>query len=112
MTQNLDKNKILSALCHGSIFFTSLLFGIGIPIVILFINNDSIVQENAKEALNFHLNMWIYGIIIGLLCFVVIGFFLLPFLGLINIIMPIIAIVQTLSNPHKVYRYPFLFRLI
>ena len=95
MTQDLDKRKILSALVHGSIFLNSLVVAIGIPIVVLIIANDSIVLDNAKEALNFHLNMWIYWIIVGLLCFVVIGFALLPILIIINLIMPIIAIVKT-----------------
>ncbi len=112
MNQDLDKRKILSALAHGSIFLNSLVVAIGIPIAILIISNDSIAQENAKEALNFHLNMWIYWIIVGLLCFVVIGFVLLPILVIFNLIMPIIGIVKTLTNPKKPYRYPFIFRFI
>ena len=112
MTQNLDTNKILSALSHGSIFFNSLFVAIGIPIAILLLNNDSVVQGNAKEAINFHLNMFIAWIVVVALCFIVIGFVLLPFLVVINIVMPIIAIVQTASNPYKIYRYPFIIRLI
>ena len=112
MTQDLDTNKILSALSHGSIFFNSLLVAIGIPIAILLLNNDSIVKANAKEAINFHLNMFIAWIAVGLLCFIVIRFVLLPFLVVINVVMPIIAIVKTASNPHKIYRYPFIFRII
>lgn len=111
MSQNPEKNRILSALCHGSIFFTSVLVGIAIPIVILVISDNEVVQSNVKESLNFQLNVWIYGIIAGILCYVVIGLVLLPLVLITSIVLPIIAIVKTLSNPDKVYRYPFIFRV-
>ena len=63
MSNNIAKRKVLSAICHGSIFFSITVLGIGVPIAILFISDDEIVQDNAKEAFNFHLNAWLYGII-------------------------------------------------
>lgn len=107
-----DKRKLLSALCHGSIFFSALLVSIGIPIAILFVTDDPVVKENAKEALNFHLNLWLYGAIFGVLTIVLIGFLLLGILGIVNLVVPILAILQVLSNPDQTYRYPFIFRLI
>ncbi|MGK7872400.1 MAG: DUF4870 domain-containing protein [Xenococcaceae cyanobacterium] len=112
MSEDLSKRKLLSALCHGSIFFSSLVVSVSIPIAILFISDDSVVQENAKEALNFHFNIWLYGIIFGLLTIILIGFLLLGILVLVSWIMPIIAIVQVLSDPYRSYRYPFIFRLL
>jgi uncharacterized Tic20 family protein len=111
MTQDIDTNKILSALSHGSIFFSSLVVAVGIPIVILAVSNDSTVKNNAKEALNFHLNMWLYYIIAGILTLVLIGWLLLPIIAIFNVVMPIIAIIQILGNPNQVYRYPFIFRV-
>jgi hypothetical protein len=107
-----DKRKLLSALCHGSIFFSILPVSIGIPIAVLFVSDDPVVKDNAKEALNFHLNVWLYGIIFGVLTIVLIGFALLGLLQLVNIVLPILAILQTLSNPEQPYRYPFIFRLV
>jgi uncharacterized Tic20 family protein len=107
-----DKRKLLSALCHGSIFFSLLGVSIGIPITVLFVSDDPVVKENAKEALNFHLNVWLYGIIFGILCFVLIGFLLLGILQIVNTVLPILAILQCLGNPETAYRYPFIFRLI
>jgi uncharacterized Tic20 family protein len=107
-----DKRKLLSALCHGSIFFSALLVSIGIPIAILLVSDDPIVKENAKEALNFHINLWIYGVIFGVLTIVLIGFVLLGLLGLVNLILPILAILQVLSNPDQSFRYPFIFRVL
>ncbi len=112
MSSNLEKNKILSALCHGSIFFSSLLVGIAIPIIILVVSDDNVVKNNAKESLNFHFNIWIYGIIAGILTFVLIGWLLLPIVFLISWIFQIIAIVQILNNSDTVYRYPFIFRVL
>ena len=109
---DVDKRKILSALSHGSIFFSLLGVSIGIPIAILFVSDDPVVKENAKEALNFHFNVWLYGIIVGVLTIVLIGFFLLGILQLVNIVLPVLAILQALSNPDKPYRYPFIFRLL
>lgn len=111
MSSNSQNNSILSALCHGSIFFSSVLVGIAIPVIILVVSDDKVVQSNAKESLNFHLNIWIYGIIAGILTFVLIGWLLLPIVFVISFILPIIAIVQILSNPDTVYRYPFIFRV-
>jgi hypothetical protein len=106
-----DKRKLLSILCHGSIFLSSLVISVGIPIAVLFISDDPVVKENAKESLNFHVNVWLYGIIFGILTWLLIGFLLLPVLLLISWIMPIIAIIRVLESPAQSFRYPFIFRL-
>lgn len=112
MNDELTKRKLLSALCHGSIFFSATLVSIGIPIVIFLVSTDGMVQGNAKEALNFHFNIWVYGLIFGALTFIIIGWPLLALLGIVNLIMPIIAIIQVLSDPNKTFRYPLIFRIL
>lgn len=109
---DMDKRKLLSALCHGSIFFSLFAVSIGVPIAILFISDDPVVKDNAKEALNFHFNVWLYGIIFAVLTIVLIGFALLAILQVVNIVMPVLAIIQSLGNPNQSYRYPFIFRLL
>ncbi|NEQ11267.1 MAG: DUF4870 domain-containing protein, partial [Moorea sp. SIO4E2] len=42
----MDQRKLLSLLCHGSIFFSSLVVSIAIPIVIFLVTEDSVVKEN------------------------------------------------------------------
>jgi uncharacterized protein len=106
-----EQRKLLSALCHGAIFFSSLFISIGIPIVILLISNDPVVRANALESLNFHINLYLYAIVFVLLIFVAIGIPLLILLGIISFIMPIFAIVKVLSHPDHPYRYPFIFRI-
>ncbi|MGB3509066.1 MAG: DUF4870 domain-containing protein [Microcoleaceae cyanobacterium] len=107
-----DKRKILSALCHGAIFFSATIVSVGIPIAILFLTDDTVVKESAKESLNFHINIYIYGAIFGILTWLIIGIPLLILLGIFSLVMPIIAILNVMSNPNKSYRYPFIFRLV
>jgi uncharacterized protein len=110
-----DKRKFLSILCHGSIFAGSLLIFIGLPIAILLVSDDPAVKDNAKESLNFHLNIWLYEAILGILWISIIG---IPFALLLAIpfflfhwILPVLAILKILKNPEMTYRYPFIFRL-
>lgn len=109
-----DKRKLLSAICHGAIFFSATFVSIGIPIFILFVTNDSVVKENAKEAINFHLNVWFYGIIIGILIWLSFGL-LFPLAGLGVLLhwgLTIWALFHVLSDTDKPFRYPFIFRLL
>jgi uncharacterized Tic20 family protein len=109
---NLNQGKLLSALCHGAIFFSSMLLSVGIPLVILFITDDSVVKANAKESINFHINLYIYGLVFVLLILVFIGIPLFIGLSIASFIMPIIALIKVLDNPSQPYRYPFIFRLV
>ena len=112
MSNELTKRKLLAAICHGSIFFSATFVCIGVPLAIFFISNDETVQNNAKEALNFHLNVWLYGIVFGILTIVLIGWLLLGILGIVTLVMPIIAILKVLTNPNQVFRYPFILRVL
>jgi len=116
MSYDPDKRKLLSALCHGSIFISATVVSIAIPIAILLVSDDSVVKESAKEAINFHLNVWVYAAIIGFLCAILIGWLLMPIIGpvflLFNWVPPILALIQSFSNPNQSYRYPFIFRLV
>ncbi|MBD1866222.1 DUF4870 domain-containing protein [Oculatella sp. FACHB-28] len=111
-TFGIDKQKLLSALSHGSIFLSSLIASVGIPIAILFISEDPVVKENAKEAINFHLNVWLYGAIFGFLCLLLIGYPLLLVLFIVHWTMPVLAIMHTFREPSQPYRYPFIFRVV
>lgn len=97
---------------HGAIFLSSTIVSIAIPVVILVTSDDPVVKENAKESLNFHINLYIYAIICGLLTLLVIGIPLLFILVIISVIMPIIAIVNVVNDPDRPYRYPFVFRVL
>jgi uncharacterized protein len=110
-----DKRKLLSALSHGSIFLSSLVLSVAIPIGVLVVSDDPVVKESAKEAINFHLNVWVYEAIVIALTFLtlgLLGLILGPIFYLFHWVPPILAIIQSLNNPNQSYRYPFIFRLI
>lgn len=109
--EEVNQRKLLSVLCHGAIFFSATVFSVGLPIAILFTSQDPVVKENAKESLNFHINLYICAFIFILLLFLLIGLPLLVLLGFASWALPIIAIVQIINNPDRPYRYPFIFRL-
>ncbi len=115
MEYDQDKRKLLSALSHGSIFFSSLVLSVAIPIAVLLVSDDPVVKESAKEAINFHLNVWVYEVIVGVLVFLtlgLLGLILVPIFYLFHWVPPILAILQSLSNPNQSYRYPFIFRIV
>jgi uncharacterized protein len=109
---DLQTRKLLSALCHVSTFMTWFVAPFVIPIVILCVSNDSVVQANAKEAINYYISFLIYYTVTIILCFVLVGFLLLIPLLILDFILPIIAIVKTLENPDRVYRYPSIVRFL
>ena len=105
-----DKRKLLSLVCHGAIFFSTLGLSIGAPIAVLLLSDDLVVKENATEAINFHLNVWLYALILVPLSFLTLGL-----AGLIGFALhwglTIMAILHVLQNPNLPYRYPFIFRI-
>lgn len=109
---DIDKRKILSAVSHGSIFLSQLLFSAGVPIAVMLLSDDPVVKENSREALNFHLNVWAYSIIFGILTWVLIGWPLLGILFIAQLVLPILAIVKSITEPNSVYKYPFIWRVL
>ncbi|MBW4598462.1 MAG: DUF4870 domain-containing protein [Calothrix sp. FI2-JRJ7] len=109
-----DKRKVLSALCHGAIFFSMTLISVAVPIFITFVTNDPVVRENAKESINFHINVWVYGFILGVLISMTWGV-LVPVAGVGFIVhwgLTILALFYVLSDTRKPFRYPLIFRLV
>jgi len=68
------------------------------------------VAEQAKESLNFQITVFLLGLVFALLALVLVGFVLLWLLGVANLVLVIIAAIQTSSG--KPYRYPFCLRLV
>ncbi|MEA2046048.1 MAG: DUF4870 domain-containing protein [Euryarchaeota archaeon] len=101
--------------CHISALFTF----VGIPlgnilgplVVWLLKRNDyAFVDDQGKEALNFQISMTIYGIIAGVLAYLVVGIFLLAIIAIVDLVLVIMAAMKT--NDGEGYRYPFTIRII
>ena len=68
------------------------------------------VDAHGKESINFQLSMLIYNVIAGILCLVLVGFFILLLLHILNVVFVIVASIQ--ASEGKLYRYPLTIRLI
>lgn len=101
--------------CHLSTFagFIGMPFGniIG-PLIIWLIKKDEwqFVDHHGKEALNFQISVTIYSIIAVFLCFVIVGFILLPIIFIADVILTIIAAIK--ANDGEEYVYPYTIRFI
>ncbi|MCS6242256.1 MAG: DUF4870 domain-containing protein [Opitutus sp.] len=101
--------KALIILCHLSGFL-----GVGfiLPLVVFLIKKaeGGPVAVQAKEVLNFHLSLLIYALCIAPLCFVFVGFILLPILAVAAIVLAIVAAIK--ASDGFAYRYPLCIRFI
>jgi len=99
----------LSALAGFIIPIVGIIVG---PLVIWLIKRDEdpFVDDQGKEAVNFQITMLIAFVICFFLTFLVIGAFLMPLVGLADLIFTIIAGIK--ANEGVKYRYPFALRLI
>ena len=80
--------------------------GIVIPIVLWALGKDKSteVDLHGKIALNWIISCFIYGLVIGLSLFILIGFFLAPVLVVLMIVFPVVAAVK--ANDGIVWKYP------
>ncbi len=83
-----------------------------VPLVIWLVKRSDSpkIDATGKEVLNFQISYTIYSLIAGALCFVLIGFLILPILVLVWLVCIVIAAVKT-SNGEP-YSYPFTIRFL
>ena len=103
-----NDEKMLAMLAHLITFVSSF---IG-PLVIYLVKKDesAFVGDQAKEVLNFHLSVLIYGIVAGFSVLLLIGFVLLPALLVFVFVVTIIGAIRAYEG--NMYRYPLCIRFI
>lgn len=69
-----------------------------------------LLDRAGKEVLNFQISYTIYAAVAGILCFVLIGFLVLPVVFILWVVLMVVAAVKT-SNGEE-YKYPFTIRLL
>ena len=102
-------------LCHASallgvfLHFPGHLLG---PLIVWLAKRDDSpeIDAHGKESLNFQISMLIYNAIAAVFCLVLIGFFFLAILWVLNALFVIIASIQ--ASDGKLYRYPMTIRFI
>ncbi len=68
------------------------------------------VDDQGKESLNFQITVFIAVLVCLLLTIILIGFLLLPIVGIAALVLTIMAGIK--ANNGETYRYPFALRLI
>jgi uncharacterized Tic20 family protein len=106
--------KTWGMLCHLSAFGGYVFpFGniVG-PLIVWQIKKDEyeFVDDQGKEALNFQITITIAVLVSVILCFLLIGFLILPAILLFNVVMKVIGAVKAGSGER--FRYPLSIRLI
>ena len=117
-TQSIVPNREIrswAVACHASSllgFFVPAGGHILAPLIVWLIKRPESreVDEHGKEALNFQISMLIYSIVAGILCFVLIGFLLLPILHILNLALVIVAALR--AGEGQLYRYPLTIRFL
>jgi len=91
----------MAMLCHllGIVGFFA-------PLVIWLIEKDKhrFVDEHGRAAINYQISLMIYYAACGLLCFIIIGLFLMPVLIILHLVFSIIGAVK--ASKGKLWRYP------
>jgi uncharacterized protein len=102
-------------LCHASallgvfLHFPGHLLG---PLIVWLAKREDSpeIDAHGKESLNFQISMLIYNAIAVVFCLVLIGFFFLAVLWVLNAVFVIVASIQ--ASDGKFYRYPMTIRFI
>lgn len=109
------EERTWAMLGHLSAFATFVLpaFGhiIG-PLLVWLIKKDTMpfAADQAKEALNFNITMTLLAILAAASILILVGFVLLPLVGLFWFVFTIVAAVA--ANGGSSYRYPICLRLV
>ncbi len=83
-----------------------------VPVILWMIwrDRDPYIDEMGREATNFQLSMVLYYIISFVLCFIIIGFFLITAAFIFHLAFIIVGSIQASRGNH--YRYPMIIRFI
>lgn len=95
-----------------AIYVLSFIFPILGPLIIWLLKKDdsAFIDYHGREYLNFFISYTVYGMIASVLAFVLIGFLLLPIIGLALVVFTIIGAVKAFEG--EMYRIPFIFRIL
>lgn len=107
------EQKFLAIIAHLSYLLGGLGFIVAPLVIFLIKKDDSFVYDHAKQALVAHLSLLTISALVSILCFLLIGFLLLPILAvlwLVLLITSILAAIKSLDG--ELYRYPLIQSLV
>ncbi|KNF09906.1 hypothetical protein CLPU_1c00710 [Gottschalkia purinilytica] len=101
------EQKLLCALCHLGGFIALPIIA---PLVVLLVSNDFFVKQQAKEALAFHIGIFVGFAISLILSIILIGIPMMLILSALAVILPIVAVVRVVDGID--YSYPITGRFV
>jgi len=103
-----ESERLLAILSHA----LTLVAGFLAPLIIYLLKKDEspYITEHAKESLNFQITLTIFYVIGFVTLIFLIGFIILPAIGILHLVLVVVATVKAADN--KFYRYPFNIRLV
>ncbi len=105
-------SRNLAMLSHLSAFvaFVGIPSLVG-PLVVWLLNRDDpYVEAQAKEALNFNISFFLYGLVAGISIILLVGILALPAVVVTWFVLVIVASVKAANGEN--YRYPFTIRFV
>ena len=109
-----EDERMWGLIAHLSGLLASLLGGLSFlgPLIVWLVKKDQspFVADQAKEALNFQIAVFIALLISGIATLACVGFILLPVVIIGSIVYAVIGAME--ANKGVYYRYPYTFRLI
>lgn len=103
-----ESDKIYAMFIHLS----AILFGVFGPLLMWLLKKDDskFIHRHGVYVLNFQLSLLIYSVGAFVLCFFVIGFFILPLLPVFNLVCSIIGALKAANG--KAYKYPLCLQFV
>ncbi|HET7534206.1 MAG TPA: DUF4870 domain-containing protein [Nocardioidaceae bacterium] len=103
-----DDEKLWAIAAH----LGPLLLGFVAPLVVwlVFRDRSAFLDRHGKEALNFQIAYLVYFVVAGVSIVILVGFVLLPLVGIAWVVFMILASVK--ASQYQDYRYPAIFRVV
>lgn len=103
-----NDERLFAALIYVTSIFTTILG----PLIIWLIKKDQspFVDFHGREYFNFIISYAIYGLVASVLTFVLIGFVLLPIIGIAAFVFTIVAAIKAYEGSE--YRIPLIIRIL
>jgi uncharacterized Tic20 family protein len=110
-----DPNARTWGMLAHALTFLGYLGGIAhvVPALIVYLakkDEHEFIADQARESLNFQITLLPVLIVTWVLCFICIGWLILPWVYLYQLVMVIVASIQ--ANDGKRFRYPLTMRLV